>query len=95
MYIPFDERAGIHPQHEGFTDYARWDFEHTPEDHYPLLLHYPYFQLYRKQVVKQAARCDGPAVVLAHLHSNQQRLTAHETGAAGIHDLLRRVDPDP
>jgi trehalose/maltose hydrolase-like predicted phosphorylase len=26
---------------------------HIPEDHYPLL-HYPYFQLYRKQVVKQA-----------------------------------------
>ncbi len=23
-------------------------------DHYPLLLHYPYFDLYRKQVVKQA-----------------------------------------
>ena len=54
MYIPFDERLGVHPQHEGFTDYARWDFKHTPEDHYPLLLHYPYFQLYRKQVVKQA-----------------------------------------
>ena len=54
MYIPFDERAGIHPQHEGFTDYARWDFENTPEDHYPLLLHDPYFQLYRKQIVKQA-----------------------------------------
>ncbi len=31
-----------------------WDFEHTPEDQYPLLLHYPYFDLYRKQVVKQA-----------------------------------------
>jgi hypothetical protein len=44
---------------------------------------------------RRAARCDGPAVVLAHLHSNQQLLTAHETGAAGIHDLLRRVDPDP
>jgi alpha,alpha-trehalose phosphorylase len=26
----------------------------TAEDHYPLLLHYPYFDLYRKQVVKQA-----------------------------------------
>ena len=25
-----------------------------PEDHYPLLLHYPYFQSYRKQVVKRA-----------------------------------------
>jgi alpha,alpha-trehalose phosphorylase len=44
----------VHPQHDGFTKYARWDFKETPEDHYPLLLHYPYFQLYRKQVVKQA-----------------------------------------
>jgi alpha,alpha-trehalose phosphorylase len=54
MYIPFDDRLNVHPQHQGFTDYARWDFKNTPEDHYPLLLHYPYFQLYRKQVVKQA-----------------------------------------
>ena len=54
MYIPFDERLKVNPQHEGFTNYARWDFKNTPEDHYPLLLHYPYFQLYRKQVVKQA-----------------------------------------
>jgi len=54
MYIPYDERLKVHPQHDGFTSYARWDFEGTPEDHYPLLLHYPYFQLYRKQVVKQA-----------------------------------------
>src|SRR6185437_11639085 len=54
MYIPFDDRLGVHPQHEGFTDYARWDFKNTDGDHYPLLLHFPYFQLYRKQVVKQA-----------------------------------------
>ena len=54
MYIPFDDRLKVNPQHEGFTNYARWDFKNTPEDHYPLLLHYPYFQLYRKQVVKQA-----------------------------------------
>ena len=27
---------------------------HTGPDNYPLLLHYPYFDLYRKQVVKQA-----------------------------------------
>jgi alpha,alpha-trehalose phosphorylase len=54
MYIPYDERLGVHPQHDGFTHYARWDFAATPPDHYPLLLHYPYFQLYRQQVVKQA-----------------------------------------
>jgi alpha,alpha-trehalose phosphorylase len=54
MYIPYDGALRVHEQHDGFTNYARWDFEGTPEDHYPLLLHYPYFQLYRKQVVKQA-----------------------------------------
>jgi alpha,alpha-trehalose phosphorylase len=54
MYIPYDDRLGVHPQHEEFTEYARWDFAGTGPDKYPLLLHFPYFQLYRKQVVKQA-----------------------------------------
>jgi alpha,alpha-trehalose phosphorylase len=54
MTVPYDEQLGVHPQAEGFTDHARWDFEGTPLDKYPLLLHYPYFDLYRKQVVKQA-----------------------------------------
>jgi len=54
MYIPYDAHNGVHPQSEGFTEHAVWDFAATPADHYPLLLHYPYFDLYRKQVVKQA-----------------------------------------
>jgi alpha,alpha-trehalose phosphorylase len=54
MVIPYDDMLGVHPQSERFTEHARWDFEHTPEENYPLLLHYPYFDLYRKQVVKQA-----------------------------------------
>ncbi|MGH3155084.1 MAG: glycoside hydrolase family 65 protein, partial [Streptosporangiaceae bacterium] len=54
MVIPYDERLGVHPQHEGFTEHARWDFANTPAGKYPLLLHYPYFQLYRSQVVKQS-----------------------------------------
>ena len=54
MYIPYDEALGVHPQAEGFTSHQVWDFAGTPPDHYPLLLHYPYFDLYRKQVVKQA-----------------------------------------
>jgi alpha,alpha-trehalose phosphorylase len=54
MLIPFDERLGIHPQAEGFTDHQPWDFEHTKPEQYPLLLHFHYFDLYRKQVVKQA-----------------------------------------
>jgi alpha,alpha-trehalose phosphorylase len=54
MVIPWDEALGVHPQSEGFTNHQVWDFERTPPDKYPLLLHFPYFDLYRKQVVKQA-----------------------------------------
>ncbi len=54
MLIPYDERLGVHPQAEGFTEHEAWDFEGTAADQYPLLLHFPYFDLYRKQVVKQA-----------------------------------------
>ncbi len=54
MFIPYDEALGVHPQNELFTSHETWDFANTPPDKYPLLLHYPYFDLYRKQVVKQA-----------------------------------------
>jgi alpha,alpha-trehalose phosphorylase len=54
MFIPFDDTLGVHPQADGFTKHQVWDFAHTTEDEYPLLLHFPYFDLYRKQVVKQA-----------------------------------------
>ena len=54
MFIPYDEALGVHPQSEGFTRHQVWDFADTSADHYPLLLHFPYFDLYRKQVVKQA-----------------------------------------
>jgi alpha,alpha-trehalose phosphorylase len=59
MVVPWDESLGVHPQSEGFTNHQVWDFERTPPDAYPLLLHYSYFDLYRKQVVKQ------PDLVLA------------------------------
>ena len=54
MLIPFDEARGVHPQAEGFTEHELWDFDSTAPEQYPLLLHFPYFDLYRKQVVKQA-----------------------------------------
>lgn len=54
MWIPYDASLGVHPQAEGFTEHGVWDFDATPLENYPLLLHYPYFDLYRKQVVKQA-----------------------------------------
>ncbi len=59
VVIPYDENLGVHPQSEGFTRHEPWNFEKTSADEYPLLMHFPYFQLYRKQVVKQ------PDLVLA------------------------------
>jgi alpha,alpha-trehalose phosphorylase len=54
MYVPYDKDLGVHPQADGFTKHETWDFEATTAEQYPLLLHFPYFDLYRKQVVKQA-----------------------------------------
>src|SRR3954447_3396858 len=54
MLIPYDGTMGIHPQDEDFLAHERWDFESTKPEQYPLMLHFHYFDLYRKQVVKQA-----------------------------------------
>jgi alpha,alpha-trehalose phosphorylase len=54
MFIPFDEALGVHSQAAAFTRHQIWDLAGTPAENYPLMLHYPYFDLYRKQVVKQA-----------------------------------------
>jgi alpha,alpha-trehalose phosphorylase len=54
MFVPYDEHLRVHPQAEGFTEHAMWDFDQMSAEEYPLLLHFPYFDLYRKQVVKQA-----------------------------------------
>lgn len=54
MVVPYDEHLGVHPQSERFTDHEVWDFAATPAERYPLMLHFPYFDLYRKQVCKQA-----------------------------------------
>ncbi|MEV4712329.1 glycosyl hydrolase family 65 protein [Micromonospora sp. NPDC049374] len=63
MTMPYDPKRGVHQQAAGFTDRPEWNFADTGD--YPLLLHYPYLELYRHQVVKQAdlvlamLRCPG------------------------------------
>jgi alpha,alpha-trehalose phosphorylase len=50
---PYDADLRVHEQCAGFTRLPEWDFEASRDD-YPLLLHAPYFDLYRRQVIKQA-----------------------------------------
>lgn len=54
MAMPYDTTLGVHEQSADFTGHQVWDFAGTGPDQYPLLLHFPYFDLYRKQVIKQA-----------------------------------------
>lgn len=60
MYLPYDENRQINPQDDTFLQKEIWDFEGTPAEHYPLLLHYHPLTIYRYQVCKQAD------TVLAH-----------------------------
>lgn len=60
MLLPYDETLGINPQDDTFLRKAVWDFENTPKENYPLLLHYHPLTIYRYQVCKQAD------TVLAH-----------------------------
>jgi len=53
--VPYDDIREVHKQDVDFTDHEVWDFEQSASTGgYPLLLHAPYFHIYRKQVIKQA-----------------------------------------
>ena len=54
LFIPYADKRQVHEQHAGFTRLEEWDFDETKDDDYPLMLHFPYLDLYRRQVVKQA-----------------------------------------
>ena len=54
MFLPFDEELGINPQDSEFLDLEPWDWETTPPEKFPLLLHYHPLVIYRHQVLKQA-----------------------------------------
>jgi alpha,alpha-trehalose phosphorylase len=53
MYVPRHDELGIVLQDEHFLDRKRWDFEGTPAEKHPLLLHFHPLELYRHQVIKQ------------------------------------------
>lgn len=71
MAVPYDTSLGMHEQAAGSTAHEKWDFASTAPGQYPLMLNFPYFDLYRKQVLKQAD------LVLA-LHLRGDAFTADE-----------------
>ena len=79
MHVPFDRRLGVHPQDAAFTHHEVMEFEGLE---YPLLLHLPYFELYRKQVCKQ------PDLVLALLLRGDRFSAAEKVRDFGFYEPL-------
>ena len=80
MAIPYDDALDVHPQAEDFTRTGAVGLRATPpEDQYPLLLHFPYFDLYRKQVVKQADLVLAMHVPRRRVHARSRRRATSPT----------------
>ncbi len=76
MAVSYDHRRGIPAQDRNFNQHDQFPFQAANDNkQYPLLLHVPYFGLYRRQVVKQAD------LVLA-LHWCGNHFTAQEKARA-------------
>jgi alpha,alpha-trehalose phosphorylase len=86
VVIPFDAELGVTQQSEGFTRYRHWDFERTEAEHYPLLLHFPYYVLYSSQVVKQADLVFALYVCGDHFTPEQKRKDFDHCEAVTVRD---------
>lgn len=76
MAVSYDERRGIPAQDRNYNQHEEFPFQLAADGgRYPLLLHIPYFGLYRRQVSKQADLVLG-------LHWCGDRFTAQEKADA-------------
>lgn len=87
MYLPIDKELNINPQDDTFLQKEVWDFDGTPKDHYPLLLHYHPLTIYRYQVCKQADTVlahflledEQPEDVMKHSYDYYEKITTHDS----------------
>ncbi len=87
MLMPYDGKLGINPQDDSFLSKPVWDFEGTPKENYPLLLHYHPLHLYRYQVCKQADTilayllfdCDESPETRLRSFEYYEKITTHDS----------------
>ncbi|TGA95935.1 glycoside hydrolase family 65 protein [Sporolactobacillus shoreae] len=87
MYLPYDGKLKINPQDDTFLQKKVWDFENTPKDHYPLLLHYHPLTIYRCQVCKQADTVlahflleeEQDLETIRHSYDYYEKITTHDS----------------
>jgi trehalose/maltose hydrolase-like predicted phosphorylase len=86
MYLPIDERTGIHPQDDSFLDKPRWECADIPPDKHPLLLYYHPLTLSAELVLMlEAAQRQGRyrEVSFANARGAKEH---HVLGALGVAD---------
>lgn len=86
MFLPFDKERNIFLQDDSFITKPIWNFEKTPKDKYPLLLHFHPLTIYRHQVLKQADTIlamvlldDVSEEVLGDSYDYYEPLTTHDS----------------
>jgi len=94
IVIPYDERRGVHSQAERFTDHDVWDFEATKPEQYPLLLHFPYFDLL-PQTGRQAGGSGAGPAFLRRNGSRPSRSSPTSTTTSRSRFATRRYRPAP
>jgi len=95
MYI--HRQSGLIGQDDSFLDKGIWDFENTPAEKYPLLLHFHPLVIYRHQVLKQADLILA-MYMLGHRFTKMEKvrnyayyepLTTHDSSlSAAIHAIM-------
>lgn len=86
MYVAYDDERGINPQDDSFLEREVWDLDGTPEDRFPLLLHFHPLVIYRFQVLKQAD------IVLAMLLLGNEFTTEDKRANFDYYDPLTTGD---
>ncbi|MFC4737643.1 glycoside hydrolase family 65 protein [Bacillus daqingensis] len=87
MYLPYDEKLGIHAQDDTFLQKKVWDLAATPKEKFPLLLHYHPLTLYRYQVCKQADTVlahflledTADEATMKHSYEYYEKVTTHDS----------------
>ncbi len=86
MSLPLDEERGIYAQDERFFARKPWPFTDTPDDRYPLLIHFHPLTIYRHRLCKQADAVLAVGMLRDRFDPSMRRRMLDAYEEATVHD---------